>query len=181
MAKGKITYQQFITKFKKLTTPEEIEQFVESHIVTKYVNYNVKLANIKQIVELGNHTDIPAIDSDDTKKVFKRNTPLMYLWMELRLLENYTDITIPEDEILTAYDALSEIGAINVLLSSIPEIELKRWQRIFEMANDDVYTNERDIASFFETKIDSLEVVLNTMLSGLGEVASKLELANNED
>ena len=179
MAKGKITYKQFVTKYK---SSEDKVTFCKSHIVNTYVTYEEKLTEVRRIADLGNYSSIPSLeDENESKKIFKRNTPIMYYLLKMRLLNDYTDIEIKDGEELEVFNALEEIGAVDYLTSSIPENEVTKWHTMLQMVNDDIYANERDIVSYLETKVDALSMVMDAMLSGLGEVANKLELTQNED
>lgn len=181
MAKGKITYQQFVTKYNK-TSAENIKELCDSHIINQYVSWEDKLTNITTIVDICNHQSM-SDPLDSTKQIiyFRRNTPLMYYWMKVRLLSCYTDIEIKEGEELKAFNTLDEIGAVDALISCIPENEVIKWNTMLDMMNDDLYMNERDLASYLDTKVDSLSMVLDTMLNGLGELTQKLEMVQDED
>ena len=177
--KLKTPYKMFVAKFKN-TEPDKIEDFLKRSIVTDYVNYETKLAEITKICELCNYTEILDLENPDQKKrVFKRNTPFMYYWIKLRMIANYTNIEITEGEELAAYNALDEIGAIDAITTLLPEAEVTKWMTMLQMINDDIYMNERDIAGYLDTKMDAVGIVLNTMLSGLSEVVGKLEDKEN--
>lgn len=181
MAKGKMTYQQFVTKY-KVTSDDKKKELCMSHIVNQYVSWEDKLANISKIVDICNHQSM-SDPLDSTKQIiyFHRNTPLMYYWIKVRLLSYYTNIEIKEGQELAAFNALDEIGAVDALISCIPENEVIKWNTMLDMMNDDLYMNERDLASYFETKIDSLGMVTDTILASLGELTQKLEMVQDED
>ena len=175
--KGKITYKQFVTKYNAAKTDEDKKVFCQSHIVKTYVDYQTKLTEVQIIAKQGNYS----LDADvNGKRLFKRSSPTMYFLLKMRLIEDYTDIEIG-DNVLDIFNALDEIGALDCLISSIPENEIIKWNAMLDMVNDDIYINERDIVSYLETKTEAVSMVLDTMLSGLGEVAQKLELTQNED
>ena len=179
MAKGKITYKQFVTKY---NNSENKAAFCKSHIVNNYVAYEEKLTEVRRIADLGNYSSVPSLeDENESKTIFKRNTPIMYYLLKMRLLNDYTDIEIKDGEELETFNALEEVGAVDALVSSISENEVTKWHTMLQMVNDDIYMNEREIVSYLETKTDALSMVMDTMLSGLGEVANKLELIQNED
>lgn len=181
MAKGKMTYQQFVTKYNN-TSEDKRQELCASHIVKQYVDYELKITDIRKIAEICNYStmDDPA---DETKKkvFFKRNTPFMYYLLKLRLLSHYTNIDIKDGEELKAFNALDEIGALDGLISCIPETEVIKWNTTLEMVNDDIYLNERDLSSFLDTKMDALSMVMGTMLEGLGEITQRLEVANEDN
>lgn len=178
MAKGKITYKQFVTQYKR---SEDTAEFCKSHIITSYVDYQTKLTEIRKIADLGNYSSIPALAESGEMRIFRRNTPIMYYLLKMRLLIDYTDIDIKDGEELEVFNALDEIGAVDNLISSIPENEVVKWNTMLQMVNDDIYMNDRDLTSFLETKVEALSVVMNTMLSGLEEVADRLGTANENN
>ena len=175
--KGKLTYKQFITKF---NAAEDKAVFCRMHIVNNYVDYQTKLTEVRKIAELGNYSSITVNEEEEARTIFKRNTPIMYYLLKMRLLIDYTDIDIKDGEELEIFNALEEIGAVDALLSSIPEDEVTKWTKMLQMVNDDIYMNERDLVSYLETKVDALGMVMNTMLTGLGEVAQRLETTNED-
>ena len=119
MAKGEITYKQFVTKY---NNSDNKAAFCKSHIVNTYVSYEEKLTEIRRIAELGNYSSIPSMENEsESKTIFKRNTPIMYYLLKMRLLIDYTDIEIKDGEELDVFNALEEIGAIDGLISSISE------------------------------------------------------------
>lgn len=180
MAKGKITYKQFVTKF---NNAEDKVEFCKSHIVNKYVDYQTKLTEVRRIADLGNYSSVSSFEENEEgqeRRIYKRNTPIMFYLLKMRLLMDYTDVEIKDGEELDAFNALEEIGAVDGLISSIPENEITKWNTMLQMTNDDIYANERDFASYLDTKVDALGMILNTLLSGLGEVAGRLE-SQDED
>lgn len=181
--KGKITYKQLITKIKNASSVDNLKELIQSHVVVKYVDYQTKLTEINRIAEVGNYSSIPDPEEEGKeKRIFQRNTPAMYYLMQLRLVIDYTDIKIEDGEMLEAYNALSEIGVMDGIIASIPEAEVKQWQTLLDMINDDIYMNERDMASYLDTKLDATKLVIDMMVNQLGELANKLETqANNEN
>lgn len=175
--KGKITYQQFITKYKN-TEEEKREELVKEQIITSYVTYQEKLGDVKAIVDIGNHDTVPNPTEDGEVTIFRRNTPIMYYFWKIKMIDRYTNIKVEDGKELEMYNALEELGLVDELLQSIPVMELKKYSELIEMVNDDLYMNERDIPSFFETKVDALGLVLNTLLSSLGELGKAAEDVN---
>lgn len=181
MAKGKITYKQFVTKFNN-TALDKRQELCTSHIVNQYVDYQTKIANIQKIVDIGNYMEmIDPMDSTKKSTIFRRNTPIMYYWLKIRLLSYYTDIDIKDGEEINIFNALDEIGAVDALISCIPETEVIKWNTTLEMMNDDIYINERDLSSYLDTKLDAMGMVFDTMMGQLGEFSQKLEVLKDED
>lgn len=177
-----MTVHVLAAKYKDFKTEDEQKDFILRHIKKNYVNYEQKITDIERIVEIGNHKEIED-PTDKTKSIviFKRNTPIMYYFLKLTLLKNYSDIVIESGQELEAYNLLESIGFLDAYISLLPEIEVTKYYSIFDMANNDIYTNERDVASYFDTKIDAFSTVLNMMVSSLGEFTQNLEDKENEN
>ena len=159
-------YEEFVQKYK---VSKDKEAFAKKHIKRQYVPYVEKLSEAKKIANISTHVTI------DKKIVYSKNTPILYFLKTTRLLALYTDVEIKEtDNINNAYDALAEIGAFDTLLSQIPEGEITQFTAMIDMCVADIYENERDIASFLDTKFEALGMILNTMLESfkqtLGDV-----------
>ena len=181
MAKTKFTYKMIVTKFNNADEDKKVD-ILKSHIVKQYVDYQTKLSDIRTIVQIGNYVTIPdPANSEVEREIFKRNTPVMYYLLKLRLIANYTDIEIKDGEELEAYNALEEIDVLDKLISLIPENEIVKWNTMLQMVNDDVYMNERDLPSYLDTKLNATGMVLDTLLSSLGEFTNKLESMQDEN
>lgn len=165
--------QQFIDEYKAIKEDDKKQEYLQNRIVNTYVNYQQKLADIENIVDVGNHVTI--FDPDDPGKLttkFKRNSPVMYLLLRRFLIQEYTDIELPEEGETGIEDInlLESEGLMDALIYCIPEIEVARYNDLLSMANNDIYMNERDIASFMESKISAMSFVLNTLLSQLDKI-----------
>ena len=175
-----------VSKYKELKSEEEKQAFILKHIKNNYINYEQKITEVTNIVNIGNHTEIvDPSDSTRTLNIFKRNTPIMYYLLKLTLIRNYSDIELDnnadEGQTLRSYNLLESMGFIDAFIAVLPETEVQKYHTILEMMNNDIYTNERDIASFLETKIDSLTAVVGAILSAFSEVANNAQDDQIED
>lgn len=180
--KGGVTYKQLITKFKN-TAEDERKDLLQSHIVKQYVPYEEKLSRVTTIARICNHSSVPDVnepDSDKTVEVFKRNTPAMFYFLKLEFVRSYTDIKIEDDELRDAYNALEELGILDGIINLIPENEITKYTTMLQMVNDDMYMNERDIPSFFETKVDALRLVINGLLDVAVPLIQQISANANE-
>lgn len=143
--------------------------YVKKHIMREYLGYADKTALAKNIARVSTHI----INDDGSAGAYKRDTMSQYFHTQMNILTNYTDIIVEAQLTVQAYDELSKCGAMDKIIEAIPKDEILQIKSMVQMAADDVYVNERDIASFFETKIDALSMVLDTALSALQEVANK--------
>lgn len=167
-------YTKFITGYK---LNKDKDDFIKKHITKQYVPYATKLTLAQSIAKTCTHVTI------DGKEVYKKNTPSQYFATVMQLITQYTDIQYDISIINQVYDALVESGAMQVLLSSIPESEVTEFRTLIDMCVSDIYENERDVTSFLETKIEAINLTVNQMLSSLNETISafKPESENNED
>lgn len=156
--------KEFVTKF---NMAKDKENFAKKHIIHSYIPYAEKLAEAKKIAELSTHITI------GDKVIYKKNTPIQYFLKITRLIIRYTDVEFSED-INKDYDILAEKGVLDVLLSQIPESEIAQFTTLVEMCVADIYENERDISSFFETKFESLGLTINQMFNSFKETVDNL-------
>ena len=181
--KEKISYKEFIAKYKDILDADDqdaLETFLRQYIVNTFVNQESKVAEVIKICDLGNHVSIPDLENPgQTKRIFKRDTVTMYYMLKLRLIANYTNIDIKENEWLEAFNALDKLGLIDLLIEFMPEVEIEKWYKMLQMTNDDIYMNERDFAGYLDTKVDAVSIMFDTILSSLSTVMGKLEDKEN--
>lgn len=163
-----MTVEQFLLIY-KTKKDEEKEKFINEHVVRQYVPFNEKLAYCSQIVENSMY------EKNNDELTFKLNSPSKFLFTNLILIKLYTDLEIKIDENpLEIFDLLNENGLIIGLISAIPKSEYAEFQMLIDMIQDDRMTNERDLVSYLDTKINVISLALNSFLEGLSE------LNNNE-
>ena len=139
-----------VSKYKELKSEEEKQAFILKHIKNNYINYEQKITEVTNIVNIGNHTEIvDPSDSTRTLNIFKRNTPIMYYLLKLTLIRNYSDIELDnnadEGQTLRSYNLLESMGFIDAFIAALPETEVQKYHTILEMMNNDIYTPELDI------------------------------------
>ena len=116
------------------------EDFIKKHITTKYVDFITKCVYCDKIIESCCYIE------DGDRKIVKINSTQRYLFFVMRLVDLYTDIEFGDD-VVTAYDKLNEIGAINTLIAAIPESEYSEFSTILNMKMDDFRDNEYSITT----------------------------------
>lgn len=112
------------------------EDFINKHITTQYIDFVEKNVYCDKIIESCCYIN----NDDDDRKIIKINSTQRYLFFIMKLISLYTDIEFG-DEIVTAYDELNKIGAINVLIAAIPESEYTEFSTILNMKMDDFRDN----------------------------------------
>lgn len=156
--------QYLESKKMKEYTPKE-------HIKLNYLPHTQKIALVKGIVDATSYAKI------DGKQVYKRDTPNMFFLFSMKLVETYTDIEINTAQVVNEYDDLVRCGAMNALLSCIPESEIDILKGMLDMVRDDLEANTRSMVSFLETKFDSMDIAMNSLFSALDRPEIKEKIA----
>ena len=160
-------YTSFVAQFK---SHKDKEQFVKKHITTEYVSYVTKLSEAQKIANIATHILV------GDKEIYKKDTPKMYFFTLCRLVRLYTDIEFADDKVVDMYDALSKNGVMALILSSIPESEMSEFRALVDMCVNDIYENERDITSFFDSKFDALSMVFESLSGTLKDTLNSDEV-----
>ena len=159
-------YIKFIPQFK---TSKDQEALCKKHIVKQYLPYATKLTLAKSIAKACTHIEV------DGKEIYKKDTPSQYFTTIMQMVQQYTDITFDGNIVDKAYDALMEVGALPMLLSSISETEITEFRTLVDMCVSDIYDNERDLTSFLETKLEAISMSTDQMLKSLGDTIVGLQ------
>lgn len=145
-----MTVQEFIDGYNAANNKEK---YIEKHIVNKYVPYEEKCLDCKNIIESTSFITI------GDNKVFKRDTPATRLFFDLTLVDKYTDVDINYKNPASEYNLLQESG-VNVLINAmIPEMEFITYNNLLSMTIDDFMENNRSIVS----KIDVIEMIIRKL------------------
>lgn len=164
-------YTEFVNGYKNSKAKEA---WVDRVIKTIYLPYSTKKAEAQQIARLSSHV----MNEDGSEGAYKRDTASQYFLTQIRIIANYTSIEIGDKDVVKAYDALSECGALDMVLALLPESELKMFKTMVDMAMDDMYINEADVGAVLSTKLEALSITAETIISAL-EVMSSTQNTNN--
>ena len=143
--------EQFIDEFNK---DKDKEAYVRKHITHDYIPYSRKVSVCSQIAEYSTHKEIQG------KKMFWNNSSLRYMLFVYAIIEEYTDIELGKKGAgrIAAFDLIEQFNVMYFVSTCLGE-EYKRIDTVLKMQVDDVYSNERDLVSFLETKITSLGLI----------------------
>lgn len=122
----------------------------EKHITTSYIPFINKITECARVVKA-----TMEFANEDGTVTYNANTPMRYLIFHMTLIGLYSDIELSED-LIDDYDALNEQGAFDMLISCIPEHELKEFTTLLSMSVDDYITNERELTSYLDKKMVGL-------------------------
>ena len=151
---------EFIAKY---NASMDKNKFIKKHIVRTYLPYQDKIAESKEIVKRSCYVEI------DGKQFFKQNSPIFFMLFMLRVITDYTDIEYENDG-LTVFNALSEIGLLETIISAIPQKEYETFNTVLHMCKDDEMENYRSLAGFFDTKVDALGLSFNALAEAAGNI-----------
>lgn len=149
-----MTVKEFVNKCK---INKDIEKYIEDRIKIKYLPYSTKIAIGERILNATCYTNTEP-------NLFKINTPMRKMLFMLSMINEYTDIDIDWNNSLSEFDALSENAYIGIILSKIEETELNLCSSILEMMLDDLLSNERDLVSYIDTKVESMKLGFDSLL-----------------
>ena len=163
---GKISVDAFIREYGVAAKQKgsAMDSFIDKHITTKYIDFIRKSVICDGIVDSTCHI----VDGD--RKLVKVNSANRYLFFVMKLIENYTDIEFANEEVVETYDKLNEIGAIDVIVGSIPKSEYSEFQTILNMKMDDFRDNEYSLTAFLYNLKESFSIseeVINSVIEEL--------------
>ena len=141
-----------------------METFIKKHITTEYVDFITKSVHCETIVKTTCHKK-----QEDREFVVIDSTS-RYLFFVMKLIQLYTDIDINNDNVVEDYDKLNKAGAVNVIITAIPETEYSEFSTLLNMKMDDFRDNEYSITALlynFKESLSLSEEVMNAVIEEL--------------
>ena len=158
---------------KKYNYAKDKKNFLSDNITKKHISYVEKIADCERVINA----------TSQINGMFKLNTPIRAAFFAVNMISKFYDIEI-EDNLIEVYEKLDELNLVNELISIIPERERETYYTILNMCNDDYMENNRNIVSYFETKIQALGLSLDALLDGLSKIIQQeqedIEQSDNE-
>ncbi len=149
----------------KADNDDKKAELVRKHIVTDYVSYEKKITEARKIVDIADYVEV------QEKKVYKRNSPNTYYLFILSLITNYTDFEWDKNkEGLDIFNLFNKNGIIPLLISLLPENEYEEFDTVLKMVESDEYENYRSFAGFMESKVEAINLTLNTLTEALAQI-----------
>ena len=133
---------------------DDVAKFVEKHLKTHYISYSRKMSEAELIVKHSSTVEV------NGKEVFRVSSPMRWMLFVLAVLRNYTTLELNAENLVEDFDALDKSGAIETLFAVIGK-DIDTFNTVLTMTYDDYATNERDLVSFVEHKIDALMTVFD--------------------
>lgn len=155
----------FMTKYKMKKTYEERLQFVEEYIKNEYVPFETKADVAKAIVD----TSYWRTEKTDgnKRKVLHVDSVANYMLKCMALVDLYTDIERQKNEgkMLEDFNTLNGSGILDMIIQSINPRELKEFNMVLQMTQDDVIANEFENHAFISQQIERFGQLIGTALS----------------
>lgn len=170
-----ISLEMFCKSYKANAKAKDktFEDFIKKHITTNYISYLKKVVICEGII----NATCRKQDGDRSLIIF--NTPNLYMFFDMKLIENYTDIELKIDDehsIDYYYDELNKIGAIDALIAAIPPSEYVEFKTLLDMQLDDFINNEYSINALLYNLKESFSIseeVINSVIEEIKKQANE--------
>lgn len=146
-----ITIEKFIEEF---NTANDKAKYVQSHIVTDYIDYAKKIAISEAIAAKSLYTP-----NDD----FYPNSPIQYNLFINSLIELYMDIEI-QDNRVEIFDAFEHYGVTDIMCSLLGD-EYHRFQNVLKATIADKIQYESNLVQWLEGKINAFSILKDEFLT----------------
>lgn len=136
-----------------------------------YVDYLVKQKYVRDILT------VSCLDSNGNVKLNSCKKYMLYIYTVFTL---YTNIDIPENKMVLAFDALDRYNLIDIILAEIPEAELNTFNTVLQMCQDDMITNNYEIHGYINRNIENITTefskVLYPIVSNLNKKLDEVDI-----
>ena len=166
MSKEKYTVKDFCKKYDEGKC--DIFEIMNPH----YVSYEMKITICEKVIENSYYKK----SSDEKTKRLHINSPAQYMLYCLCLVKEYTYIEIDLSKSLEEFNLLNESELLDVIISNIPERELKEFRMILDMVGNDVLQNEYETYAFISNQVERFGELTGVVLKpAIERLANTLE------
>lgn len=172
MAKVKTyTVEEFCKKYNNAKSNEVKGNLVKGIMNTQYVSFEMKVTICEKIVE--NTYYIKAEKNGMKVKKLHIDSPAQYMSYYLWIVKQYTHIDINFSNSLEEFNLLNKSGLLDIIVSFIPEGELKEFRMILDMVASDTVTNEYETHAFIVNQIERFGQLFGSIAKPAIEQLSK--------
>ena len=148
---------------------DDVAKFVEKHLKTHYISYSRKMSEAELIVKHSSTVEV------DGKETFRVSSPMRWMLFVLAVLRNYTTLELNAENLVEDFDALDKSGAIETLFAVIGK-DIDTFNTVLNMVHDDYLTNERDVVSYIEHKLEAVSKLIDEIdLTAIEEAAKAVQ------
>lgn len=171
---NKISVAEVVKRYSTFSSDELKNKYIQSLIIPdKYVDY---LAKVKYA------QDIITISSLDSNGSIKFNSSKKYMLYVNAIFSLYTKIDISAKESVKDFDMLDKYNLIDIVLDSVPQDELSKFDTVMKMCTDDFIANNYEIHSFINKQIDKVtELLSKNMTPIIHELSEKINTFSVDD
>ena len=167
----------FMTKYKIKKTNDEKLQMVKEHVLNQYVPFEKKADMAKAIVDNSYWREEEI--NGEKRKVLHIDSVANYMLKCMAIVDLYTDIERQKGDgkMLEDFNTLNGSGVLDYIIQSIDQRELKEFNMILQMTQDDVVANEFENHAFISRQVERFGKLIGTALS---PVISQLDIGQIE-
>lgn len=167
----------FMTKFNIKKTEDEKLQMVKEHILNQYVPFEKKADMAKAIVDNSYWREEEI--NGEKRKVLHIDSVANYMLKCMAIVDLYTDIERQKGDgkMLEDFNTLNGSGVLDFIIQSVNQRELKEFNMILQMTQDDVIANEFENHAFISQQVERFGKLIGTALS---PVISQLDIGQIE-
>lgn len=172
----KIDIIRFVNGYKKVANDKLKEKYISDNlkIVKTYIPFHTKMAICDNIINATTHEvkrDLNGniVYGEDNKPMngdFHVDSAMRFLLFTMNLIDIYTNLKVDFDNISIEYDALNEIGLIQVIMMLLPKEEISEIKTMLDMKYDDVMVNEYETRNYISRLVnrfgDLIEFAMNS-------------------
>jgi hypothetical protein len=145
---------------------EVLVNYIKGHINNEYVSYADKCDLAKRLIEAAHYISVGS--GENEIRIYKQNSPALYMLKCLSLVDMYTDIEVKyADDVVEEFDMLAQRGLFDVFVSLISEDEIRTFDMVIDMTEDDILENERSVVGIVEGIKEGSRKMINAVLDGL--------------
>lgn len=148
----KYTVEEFCKKYNETNIDQVKEGLVNKVMNPHYVSYEMKITICEMILE-NSYYKKTEVNGVEVKKLHI-NSPAQYMLYCLNLVRYYTNIIVDFSKALEEFNMLNECGLLDVIISHIPERELKEFRMILDMVEKDTIQNEYETHAFISNQVE---------------------------
>lgn len=167
----------FMTKYKIKKTNDEKLQMVNEHVLNQYVPFEKKADVAKAIVDNSYWREEKI--NGEKRRILHIDSVANYMLKCMAIVDLYTDIERQKGDgkMLEDFNTLNGSGVLDYIIQSIDQRELKEFNMILQMTQDDVIANEFENHAFISQQIERFGKLIGTALS---PVISQLDIGQIE-
>lgn len=148
---------EFVKEYNEKDGLERI-YYIKERIKNNYIGIEKKIAICNTVISNTCYTKINEME------FYKPDSIMKDIFFKMELIAIYTDIEVSfNEDFAKQYDELEKYNLIDSILEQIDSIEIQRMKDLLKMKETDTSDNERSLVSYLDSKIKSLEVLINSI------------------